>query len=185
MGAEWDSTKPNGHLTWENRTMANHVSDLVYQWITSPDRVTQHHPVTHPVPSGFIYPAREYHPWHINRRNGGKKDPGWYSTNEEWEDRHHSWTSVGVRLSELRDHILCTVLMIMLAGAAPPCWEEDWIIRPQNLAEWCRLNYDLILIMARTFNGSGGLNVHEFQIPGGFPTRWNASTGTECKPRTQ
>lgn len=112
------------------------------------------------------------------------KSAGWTATNEEWENRHHSWTKVGVHLREFRDHILCTVMMTMLAGVAPPCWEEDWRIRPQNFAEWWRLSYDLVLVMAHTSNAAGELNVHEFQIPGGFPTQWNAFTATGAASTT-
>ena len=92
---------------------------------------------------------------------------------------------MGVYLRDFRDHILCTVLVTMLAGVVPPCWEEDWKVRPQNLAEWWRLNYDLVLVMARTFNGSGGLNVHESQIPGGFPTRWKERLHCDGVPQAQ
>lgn len=80
-------------------------------------------------------------------------------------------------MKDLKDHLLCSVMVSMLSGVTPPFWEEDWKIRPHSLAEWWRLNVDTIFVIARCFNGAGGLNVHEFQIPQHhWPTNWNAST---------
>ena len=46
-----------------------------------------------------------------------------------------------------------------------------------QLGGMVQLNVDTVAVMARCFNGAGGLNVHNFQIPQHqWPTIWNAST---------
>lgn len=114
-----DATKPDGHLTWGNRTMADHSCWRLWNWINDDELKRQHHPVTQPVPSWVVFPQPEYHPCIAPYGSGTKKSQGWYDSNTEWENRHWEWTERGVYMKDLKDHLLCSVLFNAVWSDAP------------------------------------------------------------------
>ena len=158
VGNERDALEPNGHVSWGNRMLANHTCNILRRWLNDPQRWVEQHPVTHDVPSLDNFPRREFHPWQPEH---GKpwhvKHPDWKRADIEWRNRHHEWTTEGVPMVLFRDHVLCSFILMMLSGAAPPCWETGWKLRPQNLAEHWRLNFNTMMVVARCFDGHGGV----------------------------
>ena len=55
------------------------------------------------------------------------------------------------------------------------------MLRLQNLAEHWRLNFNTMLVVARCFDGHGGVGRTDYAQPPGFPCLWNSSTGSASR----